>query len=524
MSKERTIGQFCASILPRLRRSKKLPDWPPDLFALCLGLLKCTGAYSTIFQDWPPKGHSLNAWSSGAARLGRQWRSQYRPRQPFQGIESEWQLICSSFDQPLSSLPKNRPLCLAVIKLLATADEASEGVGMPEDEAGDDLFLQAGRKVLQDSATLGMEIDHNRLRVLPCTHTPQNGLTHRSLSLFLSACDGGEVRSRWLTSQFLEHDSLSLLLIPWPPEVLIRDFQDVTAEATSKLPEHFGFFAYSVPDEDGGLVGHVESLYEEAARKMGRIDGVVLPELAVNREQFKKLRSVLPPSSFLIAGVGQNATAGQRGTNEVRLSFPPLQEVVQKKQHPWKLTDSQIIQYGLGGTLSPEREWWEYTDLSARTLEFLSVSEDLVICALVCEDLARPDPVADIVRAVGPNLVIALLMDGPQTKERWAARYATVLADDPGCSVLSLTSLGMARLSRPAAGLSRPRVVALWKDPINGASEIELPANCDAVAISLSFCHRAEFTADGRGDDINASTPILAGVHPIEDPRGRRKS
>jgi hypothetical protein len=124
--------------------------------------------------------------------------------------------------------------------------------------------------------------------------------------------------------------------------------------------------------------------------------------------------------------------------------------------------------------------------------------------------------VANIVRAVGPNLVIALLMDGPQTKERWAARYATVLADDPGCSVLSLTSLGMAQLSRPETGqLSRSRVVALWKDRFRGATEIELPLGSDAIAVSLSIRYREEFTADGRGDGGTAAFPILSGVHPI---------
>ncbi len=110
-------------------------------------------------------------------------------------------------------------------------------------------------------------------------------------------------------------------------------------------------------------------------------------------------------------------------------------------------------------------------------------------------------------------------MDGPQTKERWAARYATVLVDDPGCSVLCLTSLGMSRLSRPEAGPSRSRVVALWKDAFKGATEIELPDGCNAVAVSLSIRYREEFTADGRGDENAAAFPILAGVHPITDPR-----
>jgi len=213
--------------------------------------------------------------------------------------------------------------------------------------------------------------------------------------------------------------------------------------------------------------------------------------------------------------VGGRETGGQRGTNQVRLSFPSLPDVVQKKHHPWKLDENQVIQYGLGGVLSPYREWWEYVDCTDRHLSFISVSEDLVMCALVCEDLARPDPVANIVRAVGPNLVIALLMDGPQTKERWAARYATVLADDPGCSVLSLTSLGMAQLSRPKTPPSRSRIVALWKDRFNGATEIELPPGADAIAVSLSTRHDEEFTADGRGDGGTAVFPILSGVHPI---------
>jgi hypothetical protein len=113
-------------------------------------------------------------------------------------------------------------------------------------------------------------------------------------------------------------------------------------------------------------------------------------------------------------------------------------------------------------------------------------------------------------------------MDGPQTKERWAARYATVLADDPGCSVLALTSLGMTRLSRPDSGLSRSRVVALWKDAFKGATEIELPEGHEAVAVSLSIRYREEFTADGRGDDSAAAFPILAGAHPIADPRTSR--
>ena len=141
----------------------------------------------------------------------------------------------------------------------------------------------------------------------------------------------------------------------------------------------------------------------------------------------------------------------------------------------------------------------------------------LVLSVLICEDLARPDPAGDLIRAVGPNLVIALLMDGPQIKERWSARYATTLADDPGSSVLTVTSIGMSLLSRPFAGPSRGRIVALWKDAKRNAPvEIELPDGYDGVVLSLTARWFEEFTADGRSDGKSASHPVLSGVHPVK--------
>lgn len=518
MPSEPTIGEFLYGILPRLRTDTAFPWWPPDVFALCLTLLRHTGAYTQLFQDWPPdrgSDEALAYWTSSVRLLGRQWRAALHEKRPFRDLivmPNEWQLLCESFPQQLWRVGRNHRLLQALMKLIAVADEASEGVGAPEDTGEDDFFLRSTRAFLMTDTTLGVEIDPTRVRVLPRMHTPQTGLTERSLSLHLSLCDAGEVTTGWLSTPFRQRDSINLLLIPWPHEVLVKQFREV-ADSATRLPGKSGFFTYDFLEGDEDPIALVESLYREANRRLGGIDGVILPELAITDQQFRVLRDKLPQECFLLAGVGHSAIGAQRGVNEVRLSFPTLDEVVQRKHHPWKLNEAQVIQYSLGGRLSPSRDWWEYADFTDRHLSFISISEDLVMCALICEDLARPDPVAEIVRTVGPNLVIALLMDGPQTKERWAARYASVLADDPGCSVLSLTSVGMAELSRPAAGPSRSRVVALWKDALKGATEIELPARCDAVAVSLSIRYREEFTADGRGDDV--AFPILSGVHPI---------
>lgn len=117
--------------------------------------------------------------------------------------------------------------------------------------------------------------------------------------------------------------------------------------------------------------------------------------------------------------------------------------------------------------------------------------------------MARQDPAADLIRAVGPNLLIALLMDGPQLKDRWAARYASVLAEDPGSSVLTLTRLGMARRSRPFLRTTGRRaepsqVIALWRD----AGGVKL-----AEQVANERLRRAGVTL---GKDLDLPTPRAA--------------
>lgn len=248
------------------------------------------------------------------------------------------------------------------MKLVAVADEACEGVGAPRDQTADqsDRFLDSGYGLLTELGTLSAEIDRSRLRVLPRMHTPQNGLTERSLSLHLPLCDASEVTPQWLSNAFLQSDSINLLLIPWPFEVRVSQFRETTS-ADIRVPKGFGFFTFT-DDSPEDLTERVQALHARATRKLGRIDGVVLPELSITGQQFGDLRASLPPECFIVAGVGGREIAGQRGTNEVWQSFPPLADVVQKKHHPWKMDESQVIQYGLGGVLSPYREWWEYID------------------------------------------------------------------------------------------------------------------------------------------------------------------
>ncbi len=99
---------------------------------------------------------------------------------------------------------------------------------------------------------------------------------------------------------------------------------------------------------------------------------------------------------------------------------------------------------------------------------------------------------------------------------RWPGRYAGALADDPGSSVLTLTSLGASKLSKPLGGAAnRSRTIALWRDAKNGAKELDLPEGSSALLLNLSVEHQIERTVDGRGENETGGYPVLSGVHPL---------
>src|SRR6185503_894532 len=119
-----------------------------------------------------------------------------------------------------------------------------------------------------------------------------------------------------------------------------------------------------------------------------------------------------------------------------------------------------------------------------------------------------------VIRSVGPSLVIALLMDGPQLERRWPGRYATVLADDPGSAVLTLTSLGMVRRSS-MPGNEGPSPIALWKDPYGQAQELLLPRGAHALVLTLSASRITGVTLDGRSDASKTVRLSLSGVREV---------
>src|SRR5262249_8688265 len=195
-----------------------------------------------------------------------------------------------------------------------------------------------------------------------------------------------------------------------------------------------------------------------AARdQAGTVGVVVLPESAVEHSEIDGLETLLARHQVtaLISGVRERpAQPGRFPRNWVHIGVSVGGQWVhirQSKPHRWSLDDAQIRQYHLASALHPHTRWWEAIEVPRRSVQFIELGGGVTLTSLVCEDLAQTDEVAGVIRAVGPTIVVTPLLDGPQLSSRWGARYAGVLADDPGSAVLTLTPFGMAQRSATRA-------------------------------------------------------------------------
>jgi hypothetical protein len=506
-----------------------VPTWPPTAFGIVATLLRHSGGYIRAVNSWPPSD-SPDSWCRHIRTLADQWRhaavddAAAVPNQ----VQDWWDAIVTARDTALDRLCDDdcESVCKLLLEILAVADEASAGVGLPkpndkfEKRALTDLAITSSDPGGQN-ATLCRDISRSRFTVLPKLHTPQTGITIRSLSHHLALCPGSDVSVRWETSLSSEftNQTFNLLLFPWPFEVEPSQFRPAAnSKGLGNLAAGYCFFEYSPSTENPA---------EPAASALGKaesrtqpIDCMVLPELAVDRPQYEALRTRVfkgRENLSLISGVADGCLDKRYTRNYAVLDTPALRvRYEQDKHHRWKLDENQIDQYGLDLALERSKQWWESCWLTRRSVTFLTLRDWLTICVVVCEDLARPDPLSEVIRNVGPNLVIAILMDGPQLTARWSARYAAALADDPGSSVLTVTSLGMSLLSRQR---DRPkaqpkRTIGLWRDS-SITRQLELAKNKSGLILELVNKPCEEWTADGRGDGGTTGRPVLVKTVPV---------
>jgi hypothetical protein len=448
-------------------------EWPPDLFALTDAILDRTQAYRFVFSPpgdatWPPDRFAN--WAEAVEDAGRDWSSWVENDQGALPdlLAQEWSTFLEHVEVPLEQLGEggNWRMCEALLTLHAVADEACAGLGIPlgRSDAKGCVYRARGRELLARTGSLA-RIHPHLVRVLPKVRTSPNGTALGSFSRY--ACvhrPGAEVRWSKIPARHRgtnpQAEYANVLLLPWPLRVRESDFHPVEGSVRRLTTEPFGYFEFA--PAEGLDLDLVHRTVLAARDEVGGVDVVVLPESAVDEGDIEDLH--------------------------------------------------------LGGALHPHILWWEAMDVARPTVQFVELGEELTLVCLVCEDLAQHDDVAEVVRSVGPTLVFTPLLDGPQLTSRWAARYASVLADDPGSAVATLSAYGMVQRCRPQGQTSSP-VVGLWKDPVRGIREVPLEAGAQGVLLTICGDRALRRTADSRPSIDKLNSLLRCGRSP--NPRRR---
>ncbi len=447
-----------------------------------------------------------------------------------------------------------------VILMLIAADEASKNIGLFSDKKHapgktisdfdllskvaevSDQIDQAGsagdgKNVIQFRPTynnLASALSRDVALVHPKTRTSGVGCTLRTLSHNLALMPPqGQLGSYWirpLSDGFgrTSGQDYGILMIPYPFEIDPNAFSEADPGKVKHMSgrgKDWNWFDVEqnwLPGKTAkkgreSLVDFILAIIEEAQHKSA-VHAVVLPEFALDWDIYERIckRIVSDPIfknlEILVSGASDNCH-GERGNYVLSAVFYDGEMLdddtrerayivtSRSKHHRWKIDGDQIRAYGLEDQLDPDKVYWEHIPLPRRELHHFVFREGSIFTSLICEDLARSDPCHRNLRAVGPNLMFVLLMDGAQLASRWPARYSTGMTDDPGTTILTLTSRALVKASnavRAKANKKPDYSVALFKDDSSAPLSIQCEESNQGVLLSLTVENITEGSFDGR--------------------------
>ena len=538
------------------------PTWPPDLFAIAGRIIEESSCYTMASPDRgdiarfkpgldPAVVASHTSELVSIANVVDAWSKD--PVEPPKVVKDLWvELVTVHASKPISEVEADTAAVSCVLRLFAIADEACRGMGWGDDTKNLTgtwfshvalLCMTGAQKPrLHLPRSFCCKVPPQAAVVLPKSITASVGCTIRSLSHYLALLPPSSVIDTSWTLPFGRHleegqkvysdpYDIRLLLVPFPFHVPAQSF--VLNTPRVKLGEKHYWPAYFGLEQkwletDGTLLSgetiandFVIPLIKKSEQETGKTPhGIVLPECALSQKVAEELVSSLSDTGieFVIAGVmyeKDGKTYNRACTFVINPDEADAAPFAQNKHHRWRLDRGQTERYALDFDSDHENDkWWEDIDVSRRTLPFFGLRKEMSFVTLICEDLARSDPAMSVIRAIGPNLVVALLMDGPQLAARWPGKYATVLAEDPGSAVLTLTCAGM--VDRANWPESRPaRSIALWRDGGGKTQEIGLPDGASGVMLTLQSKKKHQSTLDLRSDHELSRQLVLRTIVPV---------
>jgi hypothetical protein len=530
------------------------PVWPTDLFVTAAHIIHGSGLLNYFDPDpdglpgpmTGPYSFTLTAEERNLCiKIGALWAAD--PALP-DDIYSLWAdmirgknwdspLRASSYTHKARGAPK---WWKTALKLLIISDEACVGLGTPSTSGEERWLLKSlqgfsnrpfiGVKKLTADAyrakrqptTYGIATDPDVACIQPKSRISSVGCNLRNITKNASYLPhAGNLRCHWqqpISSDVREDaDTLDILIIPLPfelNEASIR-ISETSIPHSSKRPNWGNFEIHQDWLKDEEII--VEAILNEVRKaksilRKNPLNGIVFPEYALTESLFNKIcnkvKNIEPNLEFAVSGSSSNCD-GENG-NFVLTALWKIPEkgdksrsgryilTSRRKHHRWKMSPDQVRAYDLERALPPPDSWWETHCIAQREIHLFHFRKTSVFTTMICEDLARSDPCHDILRAIGPNLLFALLMDGPQLASRWPGRYAATLADDPGTSVLTVTSMGLINRSNDTKRFPPNRTIGLWRDETGKTRELALDEGSSSMLLNLRAVKVKDQTLDGR--------------------------
>lgn len=494
--------------------------WPGNLFSVLFSIVKYTDKYRKLVSFSPDRVNidkiQLNAIKSEWESIG-DLINKNDIQTPTIKAFVDYLFSIKNIDRCVYDLMNDQKFIEHTMTLIASIDECFANF-FDENNENNLRTIHSLKQSINEIQSNNTSISSSLSDMLPmhgfvCTKklSSQSGLTINSLThnitLIPPTVRPNLVKFRTRNNQ--NKKRYNILYIPYPFSITESCFKEHL-----KISDTHGYFTFKhTPDDFHKDISEFITIYENTKKRVSTIDLIILPECSLSKSDFELMKQVFHftygehSPDFLVGTWEEKNDNENRKFIENKAEFSyyksnstqvdeTVRSIVQRKHHRWFLDRDQIKNYLLAGVLDSSIIWWENIDTPRRELSFAEIDDSFTICPLICEDLARQEPVASTVRAVGPSLVVSLLLDGPQLKQRWPGKYASVLADDPGSSVLTVSPLGMVNRSI-GSGHKRISCVALWSEK-GYSKELILDEGAKGLLLELSLKDRLQWSLDSR--------------------------
>jgi len=374
--------------------------------------------------------------------------------------------------------------CKQLIILLRLVDQVCEPMSMLDPKTlarGQNRLFILSREALVRSkgTTLLRNFPESEGCVLPKCLKSDSSTTLRALSENLCYLQASTAIARWIIPNYLipssftfvdsggasDSDQYDVERIAETPDA--AEQADACKNVTNILiiaypwkisDACFRKVGYGRFDFDPPQVGENIDPISTVLSKDNAIEIVIFPELALQQDDYERIKQLLQrkveeskKAMLLVSGISACRVNGLK-FSIIAPGGGISEDFFQNKHHPWRLDGHQFRQYGLENVFSSENELLESCEINPKDIYFVRFRADLCVCFMICEDIRQPEPIAEIIRHVAPNLIVALLLDGPQIPARWCGTAAKRLSEGCGATVLTVTSSGMVKRSKPLNG------------------------------------------------------------------------